>query len=197
MAAVIPDPNKTRDFKDGATFERWLAKYHARETELWLKIHKKDSGLATVTYAEALDVALCWGWIDGLKKSFDENSFLQRFTPRKAKSIWSQINREHVARLVSAGRMSEHGQKHIDAAKKDGRWDAAYASQSQMKFPDDLAKSIKAVPKAHATFKKLSKVNLYALAHRMQNLKTVKGRAAATERFVAMLARGDMPHPQG
>jgi uncharacterized protein YdeI (YjbR/CyaY-like superfamily) len=196
MPPVIPDPKKTRAFKDQAAFEAWLSKHHARESELWLKIHKKASGLPTVTYAEALDVALCWGWIDGLKKSFDQDSFLQRFTPRKAKSIWSQINREHVARLVAAGRMTEHGQHHVDAAKADGRWDAAYASQRDMKFPEDLQKAIEATPKAHATFKALSKVNLYALAHRVNNVKTEAGRAASIKRFVAMLARGETPHPQ-
>jgi uncharacterized protein YdeI (YjbR/CyaY-like superfamily) len=196
MPAVVPDPNKTRSFKDYEAFENWLAKHHASECELWLKIHKQDSGLDTVTYAEALDVALCWGWIDGIRKAFDKDSFLQRFTPRRSKSLWSQVNRAHVARLVAAGRMTEHGQKHVDTAKADGRWDAAYAPQSQMTFPDDLAKAIRAVPKAYATFKRLSKVNLFALAHRVQNTKTAKGRAVTASRLVAMLARGDMPHPE-
>ena len=100
---------------------------HAKAPELWLKVHKKDSGLRSVTCAEALDVMLCWGWIDGLRKGLDEKSFLQRYSPRRAKSIWSQINREHVARLTKAGRMTPHGQKQVDAAKADGRWGAAYA----------------------------------------------------------------------
>ena len=94
---------------------------------MWLKIHKKDSGLPSVTCAQALDVALCWGWIDGIRKAFDERSFLQRYTPRRARSVWSQINRDHVARLTAAGRMTPHGQRQVDAAKADGRWDAAYA----------------------------------------------------------------------
>ena len=106
MAPVVPDPKKIKAFRTAEAFERWLAANHASQSELWLKIHKKDSGLPTVTYAEALDVALCWGWIDGLKKSFDEQSFLQRFTPRKAKSIWSQVNRGHIARLTASGRMT-------------------------------------------------------------------------------------------
>src|SRR6186713_609312 len=127
MAPVVPNPKSIRSFRDAATFEKWLSKNHDRETELWLKMHKKASGLASVNYADALDVALCWGWIDGLKKSFDDNSFLQRFSPRRPKSVWSQINREHIARLIKARRMTPHGQRHVDAARSDGRWAAAYA----------------------------------------------------------------------
>lgn len=194
--ATVPDPKRTRGFKTAAEFETWLAKHHAREPELWLKIHKKASGLATVTYAEALDVALCWGWIDGLKKSFDDNSFLQRFTPRKPKSAWSQINRRHVARLTAAGRMTEHGQVHIDSAKADGRWDAAYAPASEMQIPNDLAVAIRAQPQALATFKRLSKQNIYALAYQIHAVKSSAVRAAKIERFVAMLARGETIHPQ-
>src|SRR5687767_10867985 len=106
MAPVVPDPKKIRSFRSAAAFERWLSTHHDRETELWLKIHKKDSGLPTVTHVQAIEVALCWGWIDGLRKGFDDTSFLQRFSPRKPKSVWSQINREHVARLVASGRMT-------------------------------------------------------------------------------------------
>jgi uncharacterized protein YdeI (YjbR/CyaY-like superfamily) len=196
MAPVVPNPGRIRSFKNAAAFETWLAKHHTTERELWLKIHKKDSGLMTVTYAEALDVALCWGWIDGLKKTFDERSFLQRFTPRRPKSVWSQINRRHVARLLAAGRMTEHGQQHIDVAQGDGRWDAAYAPASQMSVPGDLASAIRAVPKAFATFQRLSKQNLYALAYRTHNVKTAAARAAKIERFVAMLARGETIYPQ-
>jgi uncharacterized protein YdeI (YjbR/CyaY-like superfamily) len=127
VAPVIPDPKNIRSFRDEAAFEKWLRANHDRETELWLKIYKKASGVPTVTYAQALDVSLCWGWIDGLKKSFDEEAFLQRFSPRRPKSVWSQINREHIARLVKAGRMTPHGQRHVNSAKEDGRWAAAYA----------------------------------------------------------------------
>lgn len=126
MPPVIPDPARIRRFRTAAAFEKWLSSNHARQPELWLRIYKKASGVATVTYAEALDAALCWGWIDGLRKSFDEVSFLQRFTPRRPKSLWSQVNRGHVARLVAEGRMTPHGQRHVDAAKADGRWAAAY-----------------------------------------------------------------------
>jgi uncharacterized protein YdeI (YjbR/CyaY-like superfamily) len=195
MAAVVPDPARIRDFPNARAFEDWLSEHHASERELWLKIHKKDSGLPTVTYSEAVDAALAWGWIDGLKKTFDERSFLQRFTPRKPKSVWSQINRERVERLITAGRMTEHGRVHVDAAKTDGRWDAAYASAKDMKIPEDLRAAIGASKKAQAMFDRLDTANLYALAFRTETKKTAAGRAEAIERLVAMLARGEALHP--
>ena len=196
---IVPDPKKIRSFKSQAAFETWLAANHARETELWLKFHKKNSGLATVTYAEALDVALCWGWIDGLKKPFDDKSFLQRFTPRRSKSIWSQINRDHVARLTEAGRMTPHGQKHVDAAKADGRWAAAYApirTVTEAGIPADLRAAIGANPKARRTFRTLGRQNLFALAFRTNNMKTAAGRANKIAALVKMLARGETIVPE-
>ncbi|MCC7186042.1 MAG: YdeI/OmpD-associated family protein [Acidobacteria bacterium] len=194
MAPVVPDPKKIRGFSTQAAFEKWLASNHERETELWLKIHKKASGLATVTYAEALDVALCWGWIDGLKKSFDEHSFIQRFTPRGKKSVWSQINRDHIARLTKAKRMTPAGQRVVDAAKADGRWDAAYApirSSSVDTLPADLLKAINASPRAQKTLKTLGKMNLFALGFRTNNTKTPAGRAKKIAALVEMLERGE------
>jgi uncharacterized protein YdeI (YjbR/CyaY-like superfamily) len=176
-----------------------MRKHHASAPELWLKIHKKDSGLRSVTAAEALDVMLCWGWIDGLRRGFDEQSFLQRYTRRRARSIWSQVNREHVARLKKAGRMTPHGQAQIDAAKKDGRWARAYAPirmASADKLPPDLLKAIRANSKAHATFRKLSRANLFALGFRTNNMKTAAGRARKIATLVAMLARGETIVPQ-
>lgn len=200
MAPVIPDPRKIKAFRTATAFETWLAANHDRETELWIKIHKKTSGRATVNYAQALDVALCWGWIDGIKKSFDEVSFLQRFTPRKVKSVWSQINKEHTARLTAAARMTPHGQRHIDAAKADGRWDAAYApirSATVATVPEDLLAAIQANARARNTFKTLSRQNLFALAFRTNNMKTPAGRARKIEALVSMLARGETIVPQG
>ncbi|MEZ4300528.1 MAG: YdeI/OmpD-associated family protein [Polyangiaceae bacterium] len=200
MAPILPDPTKIKSFRTEAAFETWLTKNHDRETELWLKIHKKDSGLPTVTYAQALDVALCWGWIDGIRKTFDERSFLQRFTPRKPKSIWSQINRDHIARLTSAGRMTPHGQRQVDAAKADGRWDAAYApirSATESTLPDDLRAAIEANPNALKTFRTLGRQNLFALAFRINNVRTPAGRAKKIETLVAMLARGEVIVPGG
>src|SRR5690349_13057153 len=173
--------------------------HHARAPELWIKIHKKDSGLRSVTPSEALDVMLCWGWIDGLRRGFDERSFLQRYTPRRPKSIWSQVNREHVARLRKAGRMTPHGEAQVDAAKKDGRWGKAYApirKASADKLPPDLLKAIRANAKARATFRTLSRMNLFALAFRTQNMKTPEGRAKKIATLVAMLARGETIVPQ-
>ncbi len=131
MAPVIPDPRRIRSFRTAASFETWLKANHDKAPELWLKVHKKDSGLPSITCAEALDVALCWGWIDGLRKSFDERSFLQRYTPRRARSVWSQINRNHVARLIAARRMTPHGLRQVEAAKIDGRWAARISSRSR------------------------------------------------------------------
>lgn len=131
------------------------------------RIYKKASGHPTVTYVQALDAALCWSWIDGLRKSFDEESFLQRFTPRKAKSVWSQVNREHIARLTKAGRMTPHGQRHVDSAVADGRWAAAYApirSTTKASIPDDLRAAIEKNARARKKFASLSKMQLFALA---------------------------------
>ena len=200
MAPIIPNPKKIRSFRTEAAFETWLAANHARETELWLRIHKKDSGVPTVTYAQALDVALCWGWIDGLRKAFDEGSFLQRYTPRRARSVWSQINRDHVARLMAAGRMTPHGQRQVDAAKADGRWKAAYApirSATKATLPKDLRAAIEANPRALKTFKTLGRMNLFALAFRTNNMKTPAGRAKKIAALVAMLARGETIVPEG
>lgn len=199
MASVVPNPKKIKSFRSEADFEQWLAKHHASESELWLKIFKKDSGKASVTNAQAVDVALCWGWIDGLRKGLDDVAFLQRFTPRKAKSVWSQINRDKVAALVAAGRMTEHGLVHVTAAQADGRWDAAYAPMrdaSADSLPKDLMAAISANPKARETFKRLGKANLFALGFRVNNMKTPVGRARKIETLVAMLARGETIVPE-
>ena len=199
MAPVIPDPRKIKSFRTEAAFLAWMKANHARATELWLKIHKKGSGLPTVTQAQALDVALCWGWIDGIRKSFDEQSFLQRYTPRRARSIWSRINRDHVARLTAAGRMKPHGQRQVDAAKADGRWAAAYApirSASMATIPEDLRAAIDANPRAGKTFGTLGRLNLFALAFRNNNMKTPAGRAKKITALVAMLARGETIAPE-
>ena len=199
MAAIIPDPTRIKSFRTAAAFVAWLSANHAKQPELWLKIHKKDSGLPTVTYAEALDAALCWGWIDGTRKSFDERSFLQRYTPRGGKSVWSQINRGHVARLTAEGRMTPHGQRQVDAAKADGRWDAAYApirEATESTVPADLRAAIGANPLARKTFQTLGKQNLFALAFRTNAMKTPAGRAKKIAALVDMLARGETISPE-
>jgi uncharacterized protein YdeI (YjbR/CyaY-like superfamily) len=155
--------------------------------------------MPSITIAEALDVVLCWGWIDGLRTALDERSYLQRYTPRRAKSMWSQINREHVARLTKAGRMTPHGQRHVDAAKGDGRWNAAYAPMRGAldgNFPIDPRKAIEASPRARKTFQSLGRQNLYALAFRIANMKTPAGRARKIAALVELLERGERPHPE-
>lgn len=199
MAQVIPNPKRIKSFRSAAELERWLSKHHDRENELWLRVYKKDSGRPTVTAAEGLDVALCWGWIDGLRKAYDESSFLQRYSPRKPKSIWSQINRENVARLTAARRMTPHGQKHIAAAKADGRWDAAYApirSASRNTIPKDLRTAIEGNTRARKMFQSLNRQNLFALAFRTNNMKTPAGRARKIEALVALLAKGETIVPR-
>jgi len=199
MAPVVPNPKKIRAFKSEAAFDAWLRANHARETEVWLQIYKKGSGKPTVTNAQALDVALCWGWIDGMRKAFDEESFLQRYSPRRARSIWSQINREHIARLIAAGRMKPPGLRQVDAAKADGRWDAAYApirAATEDTIPDDLRAAIDGNPRARKTFQKLGRLNLFALAFRTNDMKTPAGRARKIASLVAMLARGETIVPE-
>jgi uncharacterized protein YdeI (YjbR/CyaY-like superfamily) len=197
MTAVVPDPDSIRAFPSAKAFEKWLASHHAQVSELYLRIYKKDSGVATVTNLEAIEIALCWGWIDGLRKPLDALSFLQRFTPRKAKSRWSRINCERVEQLTKAGRMTPHGQCHVDAAKADGRWTEAYAGSRAMTIPDDLRAAIDAEPKARALFDVLNRPNLYALAYRVHHTKTVEARSRKIATLVEMLKRGETIHPLG
>lgn len=195
MPPVTPNPAAIRAFKNEAAFERWLKANHQRQPELFLRIYKKASGKPTITYSQALDVALCWGWIDGIRKSYDAESFLQRFTPRTSKSRWSQVNQGNVARLIKAGRMTEFGQRQIDAAKADGRWAAAYAPPSQLEVPLDLLAAIQAEPKANTLYQTLNRQNLHALAYRMTQVTAEQARQAKIRDFVAMLKRGETPHP--
>lgn len=195
MAPMVVDPDRVRYFENKDAFHAWLARNHDRESELWIRIYKVKSGVASITWAEAVDVVLCWGWIDGVRKSLDDVSFLQRFTPRGKKSVWSQINIANVARLIDEGRMTEHGLKQVQAAKADGRWDAAYRVKGAA-VPDDLMVAIDADPAAKATFDTLTAQNRFALIYRVRTLKTEEGRRKAIDRFVAMLRRGETFHPQ-
>ena len=194
MPPIVPHPRRIKTFATEAAFQSWLAAHHDTEPEIWIKIHKKASGLRSVTPAEALDVALCYGWIDAIRKGLDERSFLQRYTPRGRNSRWSQINRDHVARLTAAGRMTAQGQRRIDEAKADGRWDAAYApmrATTASTIPADLKAAIDANARAKRTFGTLNKQNLFALAFRVNAPKTPAGRAKKIAALVAMLARGE------
>jgi uncharacterized protein YdeI (YjbR/CyaY-like superfamily) len=173
----------------------WLAKQHDQSTGVWVKLGKKDSGIASITYEEALDVALCYGWIDGQKKGFDDQYWLQKFTPRGPKSIWSKINTEKAERLIASGEMKSAGLKAIGAAKNDGRWDAAYASQKNISIPEDFQAALDNNKKAKAFFATLNSVNRYAILFRIHNAKRSQTRARRIQQFVEMLERGGKVYP--
>jgi uncharacterized protein YdeI (YjbR/CyaY-like superfamily) len=194
MAPVVVDPDKVREFADGQAFYDWLAAHHASDDEVWIRIFKKGSGRPTISAAEAIDVVLCWGWIDAIRKSWDDLSFVQRYTHRGRKSAWSDINKANVARLVEEGRMTEHGLKHVELAKADGRWDASY--RTTMDPPADLLAAIEANPGAMDFYRTLSAQNRFALIFRVINLKTPSARARKIAGFVAMLEKGETLHPQ-
>jgi uncharacterized protein YdeI (YjbR/CyaY-like superfamily) len=182
-------------FATSAVFERWLAKHHAKATVVWIKYAKKGSGQPSITWTEAVDVALCYGWIDGQAKSLDEHHYLQRFTPRRATSVWSKINRDRITRLIAEGRMRPAGQAEVDRAKTDGRWDAAYDSPKTATVPEDLERALAKRPKAKTAFAKLDASNRYAILHRLMLAKQPQTRARRIETFVTMLEAGKRLHP--
>ncbi len=196
MPSVVPNPKAIRPFESEAAFEAWLAKNHDRAEELWIKIFKKGSGKPSIDASQAIDVCLCWGWIDAIRKPLDDEAFLQRYTPRKAKSRWSQINVQRVARLEKAGRMTEHGRKLVDAAKADGRWEAAYPSSSTVEIPPDFLKAVGKVPAALAVFRTLNRANIFAIGYRLHHLKTPAARDKFISTMVEKLSRGELLHPQ-
>lgn len=178
-------------FESKKKFADWLAKNHDKSAGLWLKIAKKATGISTVTYAEALDVALCYGWIDGQKNSFDEQYFLQKFTPRRPKSIWSKINVGHVERLIASGEMKPSGLKAVEAAKQDGRWEAAYSSQKTIAVPADFQSALDKNKKAKVFFEGLTSSRRYAFLFRIETAKKAETRQKRIQQFVEMLAKGE------
>jgi len=182
------------EFKTTEKFETWLEKNQENSNGLWLKIFKKDSGIKTISYAEALDVALCYGWIDGQKNTFDELAYLQKFCPRREKSIWSKINIGHVERLIEAGRMKPAGLKAIDKAKANGNWEKAYDSPSKMTIPEDFLKELRKNKKAEAFYKGLNKTNLFSIGFRLQTAKKQETREKRMKEIIEMLARGEKFH---
>lgn len=182
-------------FAKPADFERWLRKHHAKATCIWVKYAKKKSGIPSIDWNQAVDVALCYGWIDGQAKSVDETYSLQRFTPRGSRSKWSKLNRERVARLTTAGRMQPAGIAEVERAKADGRWDAAYDSPANAKVPDDLAKALAKRAKAKKFFDSLNATNRYAILHRLHDAKKPETRARRLAKFVEMLTKGEKLHP--
>ena len=191
---MAPDELPILPFASAAAWEAWLEDEHARAAGVWLQLAKKDAGIATVTYAEALDAALCFGWIDGQRRALDERWFLQRFTPRTSRSRWSEINTRHVERLIAGGRMRPAGLAQVEAARADGRWEAAYAGQRTIGVPDDLQAALDDCPAAAAFFATLRGANRYAILYRVQDAKRPETRARRIDRFVAMLARGETLH---
>ena len=187
MAQMRVDPDKVHEFKDARGFERWLARHWDKETEVWIKIHKVKSGLPSITPAEAIDVVLCWGWIDGIRKGLDEQSFLQRYSPRGKKSVWSQVNVANVARLTKEGRMRPSGLAQVEAAKADGRWATAYAPQRSAAVPEDLVAALADSDRARVAFQALGRGDRYAIFLPLLKARTPAGRAGALRRAVATL----------
>ncbi|WP_309076111.1 YdeI/OmpD-associated family protein [Paenarthrobacter sp.] len=181
---------------DGAAWRSWLSEHAAESPGVWLILHKKGGKLTELDYDAALDEALCFGWIDGQARSRDAESYFQRMTPRGRKSIWSARNVGHIARLESEGRMTAAGRAAVEAAKADGRWEAAYAGPADSVVPDDLAAAIAAVPEAQAMFDCLTSQNRFALIHRTNGVKRADTRARKIAGFVEMLARHEAPYPQ-
>lgn len=193
MSKIDQDPTLT--FSSQPALEKWFEENHEKSSGFWLKIAKKNSGLVSVTYPEALDAALAFGWIDGQKRPFDDDTWLQRFTPRRAKSKWSKINCAKVAVLVAQKKMRPSGAKEVLAAKKDGRWDAAYAGQKSSTVPDDLAKALAKNKRAAGFFAKLDSANRYAILYRLHHTTKPDLRAAKLEKFVQMLEAGKTIYP--
>jgi uncharacterized protein YdeI (YjbR/CyaY-like superfamily) len=183
-------------FKTPAAWEKWLESNHAKSTGIWMQIAKKDSGLSSANYQEALDVALCYGWIDGQKRPFDERTWLQRFTPRGPRSVWSKINTEKVAVLITNGRMRPAGLAAIEAAKANGRWESAYQSWSSTDVPPDLRAALDARPNAKAFFETLTGQNRYAILYRVTTAKKPETRARRIAEYVGMLERGETIYSQ-
>ncbi len=193
---VKVDPAKALEFVDFASLYAWLRENHAVAAEVWVKVHKVGSGLTSVTQKEAIDAALCWGWIDGMVKGLDDESYLLRLTPRRPRSPWSRLNVGNVERLTAAGLMAEPGLAQVASAQADGRWERAYAGSKDMELPEDLLDAVRAEPRAQATLERLNAQNRFALAFRLHQLKTEAARRRKIAEFVAMLARGETIYPQ-
>jgi len=190
-----PDKLKIIAYKSATEWETWLEKNHRTSPGLWIRIFKKGSGKPSITYAQALDGALCYGWIDGQKQKYDDDSWLQRFTPRRPKSSWSKINTGHIERLIKTGKMKEAGLTHVNAAKQDGRWAKAYDSQSMATLPEDFLQELAKNKKAKIFFATLSKSNLYAIFYRLQTAKKEETKQKRLKAIIAMLEKGEKFYP--
>jgi uncharacterized protein YdeI (YjbR/CyaY-like superfamily) len=182
------------EFKNQAQWRAWLVKNHAQVEGVWIRFYKKDSGIKTIVYAEALDNALCFGWIDGQAKKYDEKSYVQKFTPRRSRSIWSKRNIENIDRLTKHGLMMPAGIAEVERAKMDGRWELAYDSSKNMVVPDDFLQAVRKNKKAHEFFKTLNKSNIYAIGWRLQTAKKPETRARRFAALLAMLEKEEKLH---
>ena len=182
-------------FASQTDWEAWLESHHANTAGIWIKLAKKASGIPSVSYKEALETAICYGWIDGQKAALDDQHWLQRFTPRGPKSIWSRVNRDKATELLVAGRMRPAGIRQIELSQADGRWEAAYDPQSTIAVPDDFAKELEMHPPAKAFFSTLNSINRYAILHRIQTAKRPETRANRIHTFIEMLLRHEQIHP--
>ena len=182
-------------FETQQDWERWLTEYHTKTVGIWLKIAKKETGIPSVSYAEALDSAICYGWIDGQKASFDGTYWLQKFTPRRPKSIWSKVNCDKATALIAEGRMQPAGLQQVELAKADGRWDVAYESQSKITIPADFQHELDKNQKAMDFFSTLDSTNRYAILFRIQTAKKPETRSARIHKFIEMLAKNEKIHP--
>lgn len=192
----MPDRQSTANssFETPVQLEQWLAANHQTERELWIRLFKKNSGKPSVTWNDCVVAALSWGWIDGQRKSLDEISFLQRLTPRRPKSNWSQKNCEHAERLIAEGRMQPSGLAQVEAARQDGRWERAYSGSADMVIPEDFLEELRENPGAERFFAALNRRNLYAIYHRLQTAKRAETRARRIAEIVERLARGEAFH---
>jgi uncharacterized protein YdeI (YjbR/CyaY-like superfamily) len=194
MSKRIEKSLPVKKFKSTSQWRTWLERNHSKSDGVWLQFFKKDSGQKTFIHAEALDEALCFGWIDGQANSFDEKSWLQKFTPRRAKSIWSKKNTENVERLIQAGRMHKAGLVEVEAAKADGRWNKAYDSPKNMNIPEDFMKALSKSKKARTFFRSLNRANLYSIHWRLQTAKKPETRQKRMQTILEMLERGEKFH---
>lgn len=185
---------QTISFKTAKAWAGWLAKNHSKANGIWLRFFKKNSGIASISHSEALDEALCYGWIDGQANKFDENSWLQKFTPRRPKSIWSKRNIEHTRRLIEAGKMKPSGLQEIERAKMDGRWEKAYDSPAAMQVPEDFLKELSKNKKAKAFFETLNKTNIYSITWRLQTARKKETREKRMKTIIEMLLKGKKFH---
>ena len=188
-----PDPANIRPFGTPAELGAWLEANHGRADELWVKIYKVKTGRPSVTWQEIVIEVLCWGWVDGMKQSVDDEVYLQRITPRRPRGAWSQRNREHAERLIAEGRMRPPGLAEVEAGRADGRWENAYAPASEMDVPDDFVKAVERDPAARRCYETLNKTNRYAIAYGLTTCKRPETRQRRFDKFLAMLARGEGP----